>query len=229
MGRNTMKALEIALMMTDEDAVIHAYLDQRADFYDAIVENDPTQESSSMDGKIDCAACAKRWAEMLALIPLPYRILGALLLAMSLFAGGVWHGTSTTNDRRDAKELIAERAAAKKYGEEVDRGNALSAQLATAESTIQIKTIERIKYVPQVTTGQPCLGPAAVDLINGVRDMPNGTTTGGGAGESTPESSRTLTASDADIAAWAVEAHQYYDTCAARLNTLIDFENGRAP
>lgn len=43
MGRNTMKSLETALMMTDEDAIIHAYLDQRADFYDAIVESDPTQ------------------------------------------------------------------------------------------------------------------------------------------------------------------------------------------
>jgi hypothetical protein len=166
---------------------------------------------------------------MLTMIPLPYRMLGALLLALSLFASGVWYGTSSTNDRRDAKNMIAERAAAKKHQEEVARGNALSAQLATAESTIQIKTIERIKYVPKVTTGQPCLGPAAVDLINGVRDMPNGTTTGGGAGESTPESSRTLAASDADIATWAVEAGQYYDTCATRLNTLIDFENGRAP
>lgn len=43
LGRETMKSLETALAMTDEDAVIGAYLDQRADFYDAIVENDPTQ------------------------------------------------------------------------------------------------------------------------------------------------------------------------------------------
>lgn len=42
-GRNTMKALETALMMTDEAAIIHAYLDQRAEFYDEIVEGDPTQ------------------------------------------------------------------------------------------------------------------------------------------------------------------------------------------
>lgn len=43
MGRETMKSLEIALAMTDEDAVISAYLDARSDFYEEIVERDPAQ------------------------------------------------------------------------------------------------------------------------------------------------------------------------------------------
>lgn len=43
MGRETMKSLEIALAMTDENAIIKAYLDERSDFYDDIVENDPSQ------------------------------------------------------------------------------------------------------------------------------------------------------------------------------------------
>ncbi len=43
MGRETMKSLETALAMTDEDAIIKAYLDERSDFYDEIVERDPTQ------------------------------------------------------------------------------------------------------------------------------------------------------------------------------------------
>lgn len=160
---------------------------------------------------------------MLALIPLPYRILGALLLALSMFASGVWYGTTTTNDSRDADELTAERAATKKYKEQVDRGNDLSAKLSVAESTIQIKTSERIKHVPQVTTGKPCLSPAAVDLVNGVSRPAASPALSGSTGQSFAESSRALAASDADIATWAVEAGQYYDTCAARLNTLIDY------
>lgn len=43
MGRETMKSLETALAMTDEDAVIEAYLNERSDFYDEITERDPTQ------------------------------------------------------------------------------------------------------------------------------------------------------------------------------------------
>lgn len=43
MGRETMKSLETALAMMDEDAVTNAYLDERSDFYDEIVERDPSQ------------------------------------------------------------------------------------------------------------------------------------------------------------------------------------------
>lgn len=43
MGKETMKSLETALEMTNEDAVIDAYLDIRSDFYEEIVERDPTQ------------------------------------------------------------------------------------------------------------------------------------------------------------------------------------------
>lgn len=43
MGSNTMKNLETALAMTSEDAVIDAYLTERAEFYEDIVERDPTQ------------------------------------------------------------------------------------------------------------------------------------------------------------------------------------------
>lgn len=42
-GKDTMKSLETALAMTDEDAIIDNYLNRRSDFYDEIVERDPTQ------------------------------------------------------------------------------------------------------------------------------------------------------------------------------------------
>lgn len=159
------------------------------------------------------------------LIPLPYRLLGALLLALSLIAGGVWYGTSATNDRRDAKELIAERAATKRLNEEIARGNGLSARLSVAESAIQIKTIERIKYVPKVTTGKPCLSADAVSLLNGSDKLTLRET----AGQPVAESPGDSAATDTDVEAWIIGAQGVYETCAIRLNTLIDFENGRAP
>lgn len=166
---------------------------------------------------------------MLALIPLPYRLLGAMILALALFAGGFGYGVKVTKDHAAVKQLAAERLAAEQYRAEVARGNDLSARLSVAESTIQIKTIERIKYVQKVTTGKPCLEPAAVDLINGVRNVPVNADTGEATGKLATESSRALAASDADVAAWAVEANGFYDVCAARHNALVDFETGRVP
>ena len=43
MGNDTMKHLDIALSITNEEAIIDAYLIERGEFYDDIVERDPTQ------------------------------------------------------------------------------------------------------------------------------------------------------------------------------------------
>lgn len=160
---------------------------------------------------------------MINLIPLPYRILGALLLALGLSATGFGAGVKTANDRHAAQQLAAERLAADRYRAEVARGNDLSARLAAAESNIQIKTVERIKYVPQVTTGRDCLSADAVRLLNNT-GYPNLSET---AGQPAPADAAAPPATDADVETWAIDAVAQYATCAERLNLLIDFEVGR--
>lgn len=160
---------------------------------------------------------------MLELIPLPYRILAGLLIALSLFAAGFGSGVKITKDHAAAQQLVAQIKAENLYRSEVARGNDLSAKLAAAETAIQSQTIERIKHVNQVTTGRACLGPDAVQLLNGTNKPTLRETTG----QPTSESSSALGATDTDVETWGISASGQYETCAERLNALIDFEVGR--
>lgn len=144
----------------------------------------------------------------------------AVALFLSLCAGGgFFAGYRAASNKSAARQLVAERAASARYQAEVARGNALSARLARAETAVQIKTVERIKYVPQVTTGRRCLDPDAVRLLNGA-GIPR---LSQAARQPAAESPAAPAASDADVAGWIASAHGQYETCAARLNGLIDY------
>lgn len=146
--------------------------------------------------------------------------LSILLLTAGIGALGGWWVAS---DHYEAKQLKTERAAVAKYRADVERGNTSSGKLAQAETLIQIKTVERIKYVPQVTTGRRCLEPAAVSLLNGsgVPRLP------AAAGQPAAADAAAPAASDTDVAGWIAIANGQYDLCAARLNELVDYEEGK--
>ena len=163
---------------------------------------------------------------MLGLIPLPYKILAGLLILLAVVTAAEYDGYKRSDAKWTAKALAAEREATELYQSEVKRGNDLSARLAQAENNVQVNTVERIKYVSKVTTGKPCLNADAVALINRVSDLPNGHTESNAAWKPVAESSGS-SATDANVTEWAIIAHGYYDTCAVRLNTLIDFETGQ--
>jgi len=156
---------------------------------------------------------------MFSLIPLPYRILSLAGLALALFASGFGAGMGTANNRHAAQQLAAERASTLKYQSEVARGNILSAKLADSEGKITIKTVEVIKYVPQVTTGRECLSADAVSLLNS-DGYPSLSAT---PRKPAAESPAAPAASDADVAYWISAAHRAYDTCAVRLNSLVEW------
>jgi hypothetical protein len=163
---------------------------------------------------------------MLGLIPLPYKILAGLLILLAIVTIAEYDGYKRSDAKWTAKTLAAERAAQIAYQAEVKRGNDLSARLAQAENNVQVNTVEKIRYVTKVTTGKPCLNADAVALINRVSDLPNGHTESNASGKPVAESAGS-SATDANITEWAIIAHGYYDTCALRLNTLIDFETGQ--
>jgi len=152
------------------------------------------------------------------MIQLPYKLIAGALILFAITAAAEYDGYKRSDAKWTAKTLAEERAYTELYQAEVNRGNELSSKLAATESNIQIKTIERIKYVDKVTTGKSCLSADAVGLLNHGSEtaMPEA------AGEPVAESSG-ASASDSDILTWAIEAHQYYDTCSVRLNTLIDW------
>lgn len=148
----------------------------------------------------------------------------ALILFLALCAGGgFFAGYRTASNKSAARQLETERAASARYQAEVARGNLLSARLSQAETAVQTKTVERIKYVPQVTSGRRCLDPDAVRLLNGA-GYPK---LSQAARQPDAESPAAPAASDTDVAGWIASAHGQYETCAARLNGLIDYEEGR--
>lgn len=143
-----------------------------------------------------------------------------ILIAFLAGAYGSWFFTA---DHYEAKQAKAARAAEVKYRAEVDRGNAAAGKLAQAETKIVTQTVEVIKYVPKVTTGRKCLDTGAVWLLNdGAAPRLSQT-----AGQPVAESRPALAASDTDVANWIAVANGKYDICAARINGLVDYEEGR--
>lgn len=158
-------------------------------------------------------------------------LLIALALGAAVGAGGGWFFTGLVY-RTEIAEMQTEQAESlaaaeqlfrQRYQDEITRGDALSNQLAQTESQLTQRTLEVSRAVSQVTTGKRCLDSAAVRLLNRTpRDDPTVPET---AGASAAESGAIAT--DTDVAGWIGNAQWQYDTCRARLNTLIDFEQGR--
>lgn len=146
----------------------------------------------------------------------------AMLLALSSFgAGHHWATTKAEAERAKQADQYTQQLQAA-----IKRGNEIEAKLAVAESRVVTRTVEVIKHVPQVTTGTtPCLSSAAVSLLNQAPDSSVYPATSKPDGESSAEAS----ASDRDIAYWIAEANRQYEIAAARLNALIEFNQGANP
>lgn len=157
------------------------------------------------------------------MIPPPYRIAISMMAAIALFLSGLGIGIKWESGRNAEALLQAQQGFEIKYRKEVDHGNTLAAQVEEAKRNIQIRTVEVVKRIPDVTAGRPCLGPDAISLLNGTGKPTLRETARQPAGES----AGTLAASDRDVAGWIATANDQYDQCAAQLNGLIDAVSDR--
>lgn len=151
---------------------------------------------------------------------IPYRTWIMLAAVAALFGSGVYSGHRWATTKAAAARTRAADAHLVQLHAEIRRADAAAAALATAEGRIVTKTVEVIKHVPQVTTGTtPCLSGAAVSLLNYGTDwgpyQP--------AGEPAAESPTHAAASDRDVAYFIADANRLYETCAGRLNALVDW------
>lgn len=160
----------------------------------------------------------------------PYVLLGAAGAALALSAGSFYAGHDWATTKAEAAQVEQAAAYTAKLHEAILYGSEVAAKLAAAEGRVIVKTVEVIKHVPQVTTGTtPCLSAAAVGLLNpGSGWGPSYQATGQPDGESAaPPAAADRDASDRDIAYWIAEANQQYETAAARLNALIDWNQNQ--
>ncbi len=160
------------------------------------------------------------------LIPMPYRILAVVLVALALLAGGFYTGYDWHRTKTDAAMVKEREAQLVQLNAQIKRADAASEKLAAAEGRIVTKTVEVIKYVPQVTTGRLCLDAVAVGMLQ--PDYPWGTDKA--TGKHAAESPSHAAASDRDVAYWIADANRSYETCAERLNALADwFDHDAVP
>lgn len=151
-------------------------------------------------------------------MPSPQMIIAALLAMLLSTAGGFFAGYDWAKTKADAQlardmeaqQIILDRQRA--------RADELSSSLSIAEGRVITQTVEVIKHVQKVTTGAPCLNSATVSLLQ----------PGANSGLNPPASAlapegAAPASSDTDIAYWIASANQHYETCALRLNSLIDF------
>ncbi|WP_407059094.1 hypothetical protein ACKZDW_13195 [Ralstonia syzygii subsp. celebesensis] len=161
------------------------------------------------------------------------RTLIALAVAAACGALGAWtftrnHYTAEIADMKAAQATAlakAEKTARERLEAEQKRGNDLSATLANTENLLTQKTKEAADALARLTTGRKCLDGRVVRVLNGTSDgaaTDNVRTTTG-----TPDATDGPAATDTDVAGWINHAKGQYETCRARLGTLIDFEEGR--
>jgi len=121
------------------------------------------------------------------------------------------------------QQAVAEAEARIRLEAAVARGNTLSSRLAQTESTLNKKTLEVSREIARLTTGRPCLGAAAVSLLNG-GPAPKLSQASG-----QPVAEDGAVATDTDIAWWIAGTQGQYETCRARLGALIDWWEPTAP
>lgn len=119
----------------------------------------------------------------------------------------------------------AESEARQRLEEAMHRGDKLAGQLVVTESALNKKTLEVSREVARLTTGRNCLDGAAVRLLNSPRDS------GGTVPEAPIQSDAEdgAFASDSDVAGWIANAQGQYETCRARLGSLIDYWEPATP
>ena len=164
-------------------------------------------------------------------------VVAALLAAA--FISGLITGREQGQDKLDLAKVTwerdqasavaaAERAIKEQLEGAIRLGDTLTDRLIKAEADVKKITQEKNLEIAKLTTGRACLGADVVGLLNqptdatapGLKPVPQTPGLSLAAGGSA--------ATDHDVATWISNARREYDTCRARLNALIDFEEGRS-
>lgn len=154
------------------------------------------------------------------------RIIAALALALTAFAGGCWLGGALAGAEaarlqtawaEERASLADARAAAAARALDFERaGNELAARLAATETARLTAAAETQNALKKATTGRACLTADAVRLLNAPA----------AASAPVPAPARRAPPADAgiatdyDIARWASNARAQYDNCRARLDAI---------
>lgn len=153
-------------------------------------------------------------------------IVACLALAGSAICGAALmadHKNAEIADMKAEQSASAARAAQAALSRlvvERQRGDRLVNQLAALETDLKTLNEEKDHAIRRLTVGRPCLGGAAVRVLNGTDPRP-------AAAVPTPASQPADAdggfATDTDVGLWIGNAQRAYRTCQGRLKAIADF------
>lgn len=128
-------------------------------------------------------------------------------------------------DRLEANHLAAiaasATASANRLADAQKRGNDLQFRLAKSEAINYQLAQEKDREIRRLTFGRPCLGSAAIRVLNESAGQP---------AAALPQTSGQLLRSDAafatdtDVGVWIGQCRRGYDACRNRLEAIAEFE-----
>ena len=157
------------------------------------------------------------------------------LLLLAAFLVGVLTGREQIQDKRDLDQANWERDKAKAVAtaesairEQLEgairMGDTLTDQLIKAETDLKKTTQEKNRAIQNLTTGRACLDADVVGLLNQSADTTAHGIKPTAKAPGLPYATNEAFATDTDVGTWIGFAQGEYDTCRARLDALIDFE-----
>lgn len=154
-----------------------------------------------------------------------------VIVTLLALAGSAICGAALMADHKNAEisDMKAEQSASAARAAQValsrlvverQRGDRLVAQLAALETDLKTLNEEKDHAIRRLTVGRPCLGGAAVRVLNGTSQR-TAAAMSSPAGQSADADGGF--ASDTDVGLWIGNAQRAYRTCQGRLKAIADF------
>jgi hypothetical protein len=156
----------------------------------------------------------------------PTLIIAAVLALVSFAAGWTVQGwrQAAALVRLETAHATARATALQQHAAQLAawqaRGAALVATVARHENALTLAHQEKTDALRRLTTGRPCLGGAAVRLLNDPAGLKPAALPAPSGQPAEPDAAF---ASDTDVGLWAASARRQYDTCRGRLQAVADF------
>jgi hypothetical protein len=162
---------------------------------------------------------------------LPLSWLLTPLLAIAMSAVSYWAGDHNRNNAHLALQATAQMQANAALLAAQVRGDRLSTRLLSAEHQINQQRGELNHALNQATTGRPCLGAAALRLLNQAPGIsvdqlptaPSGAVATGASLASDSGDSTAPASTDTQVASWIADAGSAFEVCRTRLDALIEW------
>jgi prophage endopeptidase len=155
-----------------------------------------------------------------ALVPIWARWLVLLAFGLACFVWGDAHRAKVDSSKALALQLKQQQAYSQALADSQVKGDKLTTALLVSQRSNAKLTREKADAINRLTDNRICLGAPILGLLNSTNpdgslpQTPGTADAKGGLGAS---------ATDRDVANWAIDARSKYHDCAAQLNALIDF------